>query len=114
MSRERTVAKNTAWLALQPLLMNVLSLAATRFIADRLGVVDYGRFNLGYTFVAMFAPLTNLGLRTLSARYIPQHRETAAEYLGRILMLRTFLAFLVAAAVVIAAPLSGGGGETRS
>ena len=29
MSAERTVAKNAAWLILQPLLMNVLSLAAT-------------------------------------------------------------------------------------
>jgi O-antigen/teichoic acid export membrane protein len=114
MSRERTIAKNTAWLALQPLLMNVVSLAATRYIADRLGVVDFGRFNLGYTFVAMFAPLTNLGLRTLSARYIPQHRDTAAEYLGRILVLRTFLALLISVAVVLAAPLSGGGGQTRS
>jgi polysaccharide transporter, PST family len=114
MSTERTVAKNTAWLALQPLVMNVLSLAATRYIAERLGVTDFGRFNLGLAFVTMFAPLTHLGLRGLTVRHVPQNRDTAAEYLGRILVLRVLLALIVAALVIVAAPLSGGGGATRS
>ena len=52
MSAERTVAKNTAWLVLQPLLMNVLSLAATAYITRGLGATEFGRFNLGLGFVA--------------------------------------------------------------
>jgi O-antigen/teichoic acid export membrane protein len=113
MSAERTVAKNTAWAVLQPLLMNVLSLAATGYIARQLGVAEYGRFNLGYAFVAMFAPLTNLGLRSLTIRHVAANRDSAAEYLGRVLVLRLILSFVVAAVTVAAIPLSGGSGHTR-
>src|SRR5205823_942224 len=63
---------------------------------------------------AMFGPLTHLGLRSLTVRYVPQHRDTAARYLGKMLVLRTMLALLVAVAVVAAAPLSGGSGDTRA
>src|SRR5260370_42397339 len=106
MSAERRIAKNAVWLGVQPLIMNVLSLAATHYIANRLGVTDFGRFNLGLTFVAMFAPLTHLGLRGLTVRYLPQHRDTAAEYLGKVLVLRIILAAAVAVVVIVAAPLS--------
>jgi PST family polysaccharide transporter len=113
MSAERTVAKNTAWAVLQPLLMNVLSLAATGYIARKLGVVEYGQFNLGYAFVAMFAPLTNLGLRALAIRHVAANRDQAAEYLGKVLVLRLILALVVAGIAALAIPLSGGTGHTR-
>lgn len=114
MSTERRLVKNTAWLVLQPLLLNVLSLAATGYIARQLGSSEFGRFNLAYAFVAMFAPLTSLGLRPLAVRHIAQHRDTAGEYLGRVLVLRCLLALLAAVIVIAAAPLSGGSGEARA
>ncbi len=114
MSTERRVAKNTAWLVLQPLAMNVLSLAATGYIARALGSTEMGRFNLGYAFVALLAPLTNLGIRSLTIRHVAQNRDSAAGYLGRVLVLRTLLALLGALVLILAAPMSGGGGQTRA
>jgi len=114
MSVERTVARNSAMLVLQPLLMNLLSLASTGFIARRLGSAEFGRFNLALAFVAMFAPLANLGLRSLAVRHMAQDRGSAAEYLGKLLVLRTTLALIVAVLVALAAPLSGGAGATSA
>jgi PST family polysaccharide transporter len=113
MSVERTVAKNTAWLVLQPLLLNVLSVASTGYIARELGSSDFGRFNLGIAFVAMFAPLTNLSLRSLMVRHMARHGDAASRYLGVLLVLRTLLGLGAAAVALIAAPLSGGTGEAR-
>jgi O-antigen/teichoic acid export membrane protein len=114
LSVEKTVAKNAAWLILQPLLMNVLSLASAGFIARQLGTSDFGRFNLGLAFVAMFAPLTHLGLRALAVRHLAQNRETASDYLGKLIVLRFTLAVVVALVVSLAAPLSGGKGLTSA
>jgi PST family polysaccharide transporter len=114
MSAERTVARNTAWLVLQPLLMNVLSLAATAYISRRLGVTEFGRFNFGLAFVAMFAPLTNMGIRSLAIRRVAQNRESAPDYLGQVLVLRLLLTLGSILVVVAALPLLGPvSGDTR-
>lgn len=113
MSAEGRVARNAAWLVLQPLAMNLLSLAATGYIARQLGAVEFGRFNLAYAFVALFAPLANLGIRSLTVRHVARHREEARPYLGRVLVLRGLLALVAAGVVTLATPLSGGGGDVR-
>jgi O-antigen/teichoic acid export membrane protein len=113
MSTERRVAKNAAWLVLQPLVMNVLSLAATAYIARELGASEFGRFNLAYAFAAMFAPLTNLGLRPLAVRHIAQNRGEASDYLGKVLVLRGGLAVVIAVILIAVAPLSGGSAHTQ-
>lgn len=114
MSAERTVAKNAVWLSLQPLFMNVLSLASTGYIARQLGSSEFGRFNLAYTFVAMFAPLASMGLRALAVRHVAQNRDCAADYLGRQMVLRGMLAVVCAVLVIAAAPLSGGSAGARA
>jgi O-antigen/teichoic acid export membrane protein len=109
MSAERTVAHNTIWLTLQPLAMNVAALAATMYLTRQLGAAEWGRFNLCLAFVAMFAPLANLGLRTLASRHAAAHRETASEYLGQVLVLRVLLSVATAILLIVAAPLACGG-----
>jgi O-antigen/teichoic acid export membrane protein len=114
MSAERTVARNTIWLTLQPLAMNVLSLGATMYLTRRLGAAEWGRFNLCLAFVAMLAPLANLGLRTLANRHAAQHRESAREFLGQVLVLRVLFALLTALILIAAAPLMIPGGGARA
>lgn len=111
MSAERTVARNTIWLTLQPLSMNVLSLAATMYLTRQLGAAEWGRFNLCLAFVAMLTPLANLGLRTLANRHAAQHRDTANEFLGQVLVLRVLFALLTALLLIGAAPLAVPGGR---
>jgi O-antigen/teichoic acid export membrane protein len=114
LSAERTVARNAAWLIVQPLLLNGVSLVSTAYIARQLGSGEWGRFNLGLAFVAMFAPLAFPGLSLLTVRHVAQNREAAGAYLGQMLVLRTLLAAATALIVLAAAPLGGRSAGTET
>ena len=90
------VVKNSIWLIAQPLLMNAISLFAIAYIARGLGKDDYGRFVYALSFITMFMPLTNLGLRLLTVRDIATGRERPdlPDYVGRMLVLRFTLAIV--------------------
>lgn len=92
MSSTRKVAKNSLWLIVQPLLLNLISLAATAYIARVLGKVDYGKFIFAFAFVAMFMPLINMGLRAITVREIAKDKANALEYANKILATRFWLA----------------------
>jgi O-antigen/teichoic acid export membrane protein len=94
----RRVVANSLWLIAQPLLMNAISLVATAFIARKLGRVDYGRFVFALAFIAMFAPLTNLGLRFVTIRHVATADPAELPaYVGKMWVLRLALSFLGAA-----------------
>jgi PST family polysaccharide transporter len=88
------VVKNSIWLIAQPLLMNAISLFAVAYIARGLGKDDYGRFIYALSFITMFMPLTNLGLRMLTVRDIAtsRTRPDLPDFIGRMLALRFSLA----------------------
>jgi O-antigen/teichoic acid export membrane protein len=88
----RRVGVNSAWLILQPLVLNALTLVAMGYITRRLGESGYGLFNRGFAYVALFAPLANLGLRTVGVRAMAERRESARELFGTLLALRLSLA----------------------
>jgi O-antigen/teichoic acid export membrane protein len=95
------VGRNSAWLIAQPLVLNVLSVVSTAYIARKLGASDYGAFNLGFAQIALFSPLCNLGLRAVAVRAIAEDRPQAREIVGAAFALRilfTALAALLAAA----------------
>jgi O-antigen/teichoic acid export membrane protein len=96
------VVKNSIWLIAQPLLMNAISLFAIAYIARGLGKDDYGRFVYALSFITMFTPLTNLGLRMLTVRDIAVTRERAdlPDFIGRMLVLRFSLALFGAALAI--------------
>jgi len=96
------VVKNSIWLIAQPLLMNAISLFAVAYIARGLPKDDYGRFIYALSFITMFMPLTNLGLRLLTVRDIAtsRTRPDLSEYIGRMLMLRFSLAVIGAALAI--------------
>jgi O-antigen/teichoic acid export membrane protein len=107
------VLRNAFWLTVQPLVLNVLSIASTAYIARTIGAADFGRFGLALAFVTLFAPITNRGLRARTIRDLTQGRVDPATYVGRMLMLRSALAAVAFLVVVAAAPLSGGSDLTR-
>jgi O-antigen/teichoic acid export membrane protein len=84
----RRVARNSLWLIGQPLLMNVLSILSTAYIARKLGAADYGTFNLGYAQIALFIPICNLGVRAVAVRAVAQDPENAAATIRAVFALR--------------------------
>jgi O-antigen/teichoic acid export membrane protein len=82
------VAWNSLWLMGQPLLLNVLSLVSTGYIARKLGAADYGAFNLGYAQIVLFQPLCHLGLRQVGVRALAENREKAPEIMRSLFALR--------------------------
>lgn len=94
------VARNSFWLIIQPVAMSALSIVVTAMVARHLGAAQYGLLLLLVSYVALFAPMTNLGLRPYMVREIAANRGRAVEILEDMLVLRFGLALL---AVIIAA-----------
>ena len=83
MGRFENVVKNSLWLSIQPLKLNVISIFAIGYIARVLGQEEYGRFLFAFTFVSMFSPISNFGSRAITVRSIGESRESAAPLLGK-------------------------------
>lgn len=109
----RRVAGNSFWLIGQPLLLNVLSIVSTGYIARKLGANDYGAFNLGFAQIALFNPLCHLGLRQVSIRAIAEERDRAEEVACSVLAVRLMLTALAAVAAFIWLSLPMYGMTTR-
>lgn len=56
----KRILKNTSFLYLRMLVMMALSFLTTRIVLDKLGVADYGLYNVVGGFVAMFTVLNNV------------------------------------------------------
>lgn len=107
------VAKNSAWLIAQPLLLNAISLFATAYIARTLGPADYGRFVFALAFITLFMPFTNMGLRFIATRDLAtSERAEASEYIAKMSTLRLVLAVASAGACVAFAALGHASNET--
>lgn len=101
MSTEGRVARNTVWLVFQPLLLNAISIFAMAYITRTLGTADYGRFTLVFALAAMFAPLSNMGLRAVTVREIAANKEQTSVSVSKMLGTRGVLACLTAVAMTI-------------
>ena len=89
-----TVAKNSIWLVVQPLVLSVLSLFVVGLVARKLGPEEYGVFVFALAFTMLFRPVINMGLRGLMVRAIAEDKSIADEYLGQTLVLRFVLGIL--------------------
>jgi O-antigen/teichoic acid export membrane protein len=91
MSIRRPVA-GAAWLILQPLALNVLTVPATAYIIRKLGPAGYGQWSAAAALTAAVLVLTNLGVRTIFVRAIAQNPESAPQAFAEQLGLRVLLA----------------------
>ena len=76
-----------------------LHVTAARF----LGAVDYGYYSFGLAFAAMFIPVFNLGMQSLTIREVARDRGTTSEYIAHALIYKAIIAplvFLVAIALL--------------
>jgi O-antigen/teichoic acid export membrane protein len=113
MDPSQRVIRNSVWMVAQPLLLNLLSLAVVGYMARVLGQDDYGRFIYGFTFVAMFAPFANMGLRAVTVRDVAKHRDEAAPHVDTLLSARVALAVLTTAAAALAVTVTDQHASTK-
>ncbi|MCL1467690.1 flippase [Argonema galeatum] len=78
----RQIMANTAWLFSEKILQLSVGLLVGVWVARYLGPEKFGLFNYAMTFVALFAPLSNLGLDTIVVRDIARDPACKAETLG--------------------------------
>jgi O-antigen/teichoic acid export membrane protein len=102
----RTI-KNSIWLIVHPLILNVISIFATAYIARTLGQGDYGKFIFAFAFVSMFTPITNLGLRAIVVREIAENKGKVCEFAGGIITLRIILSLIAIITIVVSSNMIG-------
>lgn len=99
------ILKNAFWLIIQPLILNLISIVVTGYIARVIGVEDFGIFNFAFlSFVPMFIALTGLGLTSVTIRDLSRDKSEIRIYTGRVLSLRiviSILAWVVSGTLII-------------
>jgi polysaccharide transporter, PST family len=84
------VIQNIAWLFIDRFLRMGVGLVVGVWVARYLGVQQFGLFNYATAFVALFNPLTNLGLDKLVVRSIVREPQAKDQILGTTLWLKLF------------------------
>jgi O-antigen/teichoic acid export membrane protein len=105
MSSTEKVVKNSLWLIVQPLVLNIISIFVIGYIARTLGQADYGRFVFAFAFVMMFSPIANMGLRAIMVREVAEDKNKVSIFLGKIMTLRFFFALIALATIFFAVNL---------
>lgn len=110
-ARPRSIAANSAALALAQALVKALGFAVVFVLTRSVSVEAYGRFAFAAGFAAMFLPLADPGADFHTTRMISRHPEQASEYLGASLWLKTLLLPVLALVSCGVAWLTGHRGE---
>ncbi|MBD2343486.1 flippase [Anabaena subtropica] len=87
-SGKLAVIQNIAWLFIDRILRMGFGLVVGVWIARYLGVQQFGLFNYATAFVALFNPLTTLGLDNLVIRSIVREPEARDQILGTTFLLK--------------------------
>lgn len=108
-----TVARNTSAGVMAQVLIKVFSFAFTVLVIRRLGVETYGQYAAVMAFGAVFVFLADLGLGTWAVRETAHDRDAeqgrgrVEQLLGNIVVLRSLLALLAVAMILLTGWLTG-------
>ncbi len=109
--RPRSIAANSASLAIAQAVVKVLGFAVVFVLTRAVSVEAYGRYAFAFAFAAMFLPLADPGADFHATRMVSREPERAGEYLGTSLLLKTALLPLLAIASLGVAWATGHRGE---
>lgn len=102
-SRESKVVRNSAILAAQHIIINLIAIVVVGYIARKLGKQDYGVFALAFGFPAIFEFIGTLGLRPLIIREIARDKDKSLEFLGKVIPAQAVLIVLMTIFILISA-----------
>lgn len=103
----RPTLVGAACLALQPLVLNVISVPVMAYLIHRLGAAGYGQWMVATSLLSLCTVLSNLGLRGAFIRSVAADPGSATSQLAEQLGLRVLLATLAAAIAIALCHLLG-------
>lgn len=106
-SSVRNTLTGAAYLSLQPLMLNVLSVPVMAYIIRRLGPVAYGQWAVAMSLLAVGAVVANPGLRGMFVRAIAREPDSARTALAEQLGLRLLLSLISGLAATLVCSLLG-------
>ena len=91
MSTVRKIGKNISFLGAANIIQKFLALAMVIYLAQKLGVGDFGVYSFAFSFVLFFSILGDLGIQTMLSREIAKDRSKAPQLLGDALVVKLIL-----------------------
>ncbi len=101
MSTIRTIGKNVCFLSAGNLIQKLLSLAMVIYLAQKLGVGDFGVYSFAFSFVLMFTVFGDLGVGTYILREIAKDKIRASRLLGDAFIVKLGLFLFVLLAIFL-------------
>ena len=98
------VAANAAWIMVGDLFGKVASFVLVVILARGLGQAQYGDFNFGLSFIALFLQLARWGVEVTTVRVVSADPEELSEAFVNGLAVRSVLSLLALAAAVALSP----------
>lgn len=101
MNTIQRIIKNTASLFVAQIIVSILSLILSIFIARFLGETLFGKYSFAIAFVAIFTLYSDLGYNTLMLREIARNNENAKKYLQNVLAIRIVVCSILFSLILI-------------
>lgn len=98
----RKYAINTSWLFLERIVRMGLALVVGIYVVRYLGPSEFGQLSYAQSFVALFAPISALGLDTVLVRDLVKQPERTAVLLGTVFWLKVAGAALTVLLIAVA------------
>ena len=97
MTHKLKIFKNSVFLSIQPIFMNVISLFVVGYIARKLGKSDFGIFNFVITFTMLFYPVAMMGLNRITVRDMAGSKNVKlyASYMMTLRLITTLIAIFI-------------------
>jgi len=113
MHEGRRIAKNTIALFTAQIVVALLTIVLTIFIARYLGDVIFGKYSFAIAFTAFFVIFSKLGYETLLVREVAKDRSSAKEYMNNILGIRLILSLIIFVFIIITINLMNYPNDTK-
>jgi O-antigen/teichoic acid export membrane protein len=97
------IARNSALLMGQRILLTLISVFVVGYIGTTVGPENFGKFILSLSFASLFAFFGNLGIRTVATGDMASDKDNAFEVFSHFMSVKIVLAFVAATMTVVAA-----------
>jgi O-antigen/teichoic acid export membrane protein len=101
MGKKSTILRNSMFLTVQPLLLNLISLIVIGYIARKLGKSDFGIFNFVTTFTMLLYPLAVMGLNRITVRDLASI-DDKSSYASKMIPARILTSLIAIVFIIIA------------
>jgi O-antigen/teichoic acid export membrane protein len=91
MSTVRKIGRNVSLLSAGNLIQKFLSFVMVVYLAQKLGVANFGVYSFAFSFVLLFTVFSDLGVGTLIFREIAKDKTKASELLGDAFVIKLIL-----------------------